>query len=70
MADDSCLFVTERHTFSDLIDGLSTACTCGSLLDVQSTTQVRTYSYTSTEMWASVLFLQKGHVMRVVFTCP
>ena len=25
-ASDSSLFVTERHTFSDLVDGLATPC--------------------------------------------
>ena len=23
-ADDACMFVTEKHTFSDLVDGLTT----------------------------------------------
>ena len=41
--DDGCLFVTERHSFSDLIDGLSAPCTCGmssSPCVLESATQV------------------------------
>ena len=42
---DSCLFVTERHTFNDLVEGLSAPCTCGMARNpwnVESTTQVYT----------------------------
>ena len=42
-ADDSCPFVTERHTFSDFVDGLTTICTCGmrrSPWELESTNQV------------------------------
>lgn len=45
VADDSCLFVTKRHTFSDLVEGLSTPCTCGmsrNPWNIEPTTQVYT----------------------------
>ena len=47
-ADDACMFVTEKHTFSDLVDGLTTPCTCGmsrSSWKIDSTTQVYTLHY-------------------------
>ena len=53
-ADDACLFVTERHTFSDFVEGLTTPCTCGmsrSSWKIESTTQVDTVGYSS-----SILF--------------
>ena len=41
-AEDACLFVTERHTFSDLEEGF-TQCTCGMLRSswkIESSTEV------------------------------
>ena len=58
-----CLFVTERHTFSDLIDGLSTACTCGML---RSPWEVQSYS---TYIFIPIYILKCGCFCRKVMCC-
>ena len=68
--EDKQFFVAERHCLLDLLTGLSTPCPCGvtgSPWTVDSIIQVGTY----TNMFADVIitFIQKGHVVRVLFVC-